>query len=75
MLSLRLTRFSSVVMITSFFGFVGELIQKVSDHSFFSKVSSQVRLLSTDYNFTRLHSTLEYQSPMEYEKEQFLKAA
>ena len=29
----------------------------------------------TYYNFTRLHSTLGYQSPMEYEKEQFLKVA
>ena len=29
----------------------------------------------TYYNFARLHSTLGYQSPMEYEKEQFLKVA
>ena len=27
------------------------------------------------YNFTRLHSTLGYQSPMQYEKEQLLKVA
>ena len=37
------SKFFGVVMITSFFILVGELIQKVSDHSFFSKVSSQVR--------------------------------
>jgi putative transposase len=29
----------------------------------------------TYYNFARLHSTLGYQSPMQYEKEQFLKVA
>ena len=35
-------------MITSFFGLVGELIQKVSDHSFFIKVSNQVRPVAPD---------------------------
>ena len=36
------------------YGLVGELIQKVSDHSFFSKLSTQVRLLTdktTSYVF------------------------
>jgi hypothetical protein len=28
-----------------------------------------------DYNFARLHSTLGYKSPMQYEKEQFLNVA
>jgi hypothetical protein len=40
-------------MITSFFGLVGELIQKVSDHSFFSKLSSQVRLLAAKFSGRR----------------------
>ena len=44
---------------------------------FATRRSAQIEVLDyiTYYNFARLHSTLGYQSPMEYEKEQFLKVA
>ena len=44
---------------------------------FATRRSAEIEVLDyiTYYNFARLHSTLGYQSPMEYEKEQFLKVA
>ena len=44
---------------------------------FETRRSAEIEVLDyiTYYNFARLHSTLGYQSPMEYEKEQFLKVA
>ena len=44
---------------------------------FATRKSAEIEVLDyiTFYNFARLHSTLGYQSPMEYEKEHLLKAA
>jgi len=44
---------------------------------FATRKSAEIEALDyiTNYNFLRLHSTLGYKSPMEYEKEQFLKVA
>ena len=44
---------------------------------FATRKAAQTEVLDyiIDYNFTRLHSTLGYKSPMQYEKEQFLNVA
>jgi len=44
---------------------------------FVTRKAAQMEILDylIDYNFARLHSTLGYKSPMQYEKEQFLNVA
>jgi putative transposase len=51
--------------------------ERLASCRFATRKSAELEVLDyiTFYNFARLHSTLGYQSPMEYEKEQFLKAA
>ncbi len=51
--------------------------ERLASCRFATRKSAELEVLDyiTFYNFTRLHSTLGYQSPMEYEKEQFLKVA
>jgi putative transposase len=51
--------------------------ERLASCRFATRKSAELEVLDyiTFYNFARLHSTLGYQSPMHYEKEQFLKAA
>jgi len=51
--------------------------ERLASCRFATRKSAELEVLDyiTFYNFARLHSTLGYQSPMQYEKEQFLKAA
>ena len=51
--------------------------ERLAFYRFATRKSAELEVLDyiTFYNFARLHSTLGYQSPMEYEKEQFLKVA
>jgi transposase InsO family protein len=51
--------------------------ERLAPCRFATRKSAELEVLDyiTFYNFARLHSTLGYQSPMQYEKGQFLKAA
>ena len=51
--------------------------EDLSSCRFATRKSAEIEVLDyiTFYNFARLHSTLGYQSPMQYEKEQLLKVA
>ena len=51
--------------------------ERLASCRFATRRSAELEVLDyiTFYNFARLHSTLGYQSPMEYEKEQLLKVA
>jgi len=51
--------------------------ERLASCRFATRKSAEIEVLDyiTYYNFARLHSTLGYQSPMQYEKEQYLKVA
>ena len=51
--------------------------ERLASCRFATRKSAELEVLDyiTFYNFARLHSTLGYQSPMQYEKEQLLKVA
>jgi len=51
--------------------------ERLASCRFATRKSAKIEVLDyiTYYNFARLHSTLGYQSPMQYEKEQYLKVA
>lgn len=51
--------------------------ERLASCRFATRKSAEIEVLDyiTYYNFVRLHSTLGYQSPMEYEKEQYLKVS
>ena len=58
--------------------FFGSLkTERLESYRFASRKDAQIEILDyiTYYNFDRLHSTLGYQSPMQYEKEQLQKIA
>jgi len=58
--------------------FFGSLkTERLESYRFGSRKDAQIEILDyiTYYNFDRLHSTLGYQSPMQYEKEQLQKIA
>jgi len=58
--------------------FFGSLkTERLESYRFATRKDAQIEILDyiTYYNFIRLHSTLGYQSPMQYEKEQLQKVA
>ena len=58
--------------------FFGSLkTERLESYRFATRKEAQIEILDyiTYYNFDRLHSTLGYQSPMQYEKEQLQKVA
>ena len=58
--------------------FFGSLkTERLESYRFATRKEAQIEILDyiTYYNFVRLHSTLGYQSPMQYEKEQLQKVA